>query len=274
MEKSTVGYIRVSSQGQISKGDGLGIQRKKIVEYCKQNEWGLEEIYEDRGISGTIKNRSGLLSLLKECELKGIKRVVIYKYDRLSREMAVSLWIETQFRKNDVEIISVLEPPFDLQDPLQKAFKRIVDVFAELEKDTISVRLQDGRINNVKNGKRGAGSAPFGFDQEKGTLTINNEEAQWVEKMYRCRARGFSLKKIVDLLNKHEVKTKRDKVFHSEAVRYILSNSLYYGETSFGNMKVTGNHTPIISKRLFMKAERRYGSNCFTALFCDAEMKK
>ena len=72
-----------------------------------------------------------MLELLKDCEAGVVKRVIVYKQDRLSRELTVALWIETQFKKNDVEVSSVVDPEFDMDDPLQKAFKRIVDVFAE-----------------------------------------------------------------------------------------------------------------------------------------------
>lgn len=153
----TVGYVRVSTASQVDKGDGLEIQRGKISEYCKDKGIAIAQIYEDKGISGAVKDRAGLLQLLKDCERGLIKRVVVYKQDRLSRELTVSLWLETQFKKHDVEISSVVDPEYDLEDPLQKAFKRIADIFAELEKDVIAARLKDGRINNVKKGERGSG---------------------------------------------------------------------------------------------------------------------
>ncbi len=47
-----VGYIRVSTQGQVRDGYSLAYQRDEIMRYCAENEIELVEIYEDKGISG------------------------------------------------------------------------------------------------------------------------------------------------------------------------------------------------------------------------------
>ena len=255
----TVSYERVSTSNQVENGAGLKIQREKISEYCKEKGIALGRTYEDRGISGTVKDRPGLLQLLKDCETGIIGRVVVYKQDRLSRELTVSLWLETQFKKHDIEICSVVDPDYDLEDPLQKAFKRIADVFAELEKDVIAARLRDGRVNNAKNGERGSGPIPFGYKKVDGKLVTNPEEAQYVERIFRWALRGFRYSKIVDELNKRHVLTKRGKPFQIPSVRYVLSNKMYFGQTTFGNINSVGIHAPIISKRLFRKAQRQMG---------------
>ncbi|WP_366143846.1 recombinase family protein, partial [Fusobacterium sp.] len=35
--KYAIGYIRVSSERQVKEGQGLEIQRKSIIKYCKEN---------------------------------------------------------------------------------------------------------------------------------------------------------------------------------------------------------------------------------------------
>ena len=194
---SIVGYVRVSTANQVENGDGLEIQRKKITEYCKEKGVTLDRVYEDRGISGTVRDRPGLLGLLKYCETGAVKRVIVYKQDRLSRELTVALWLETQFKKYDIELNSVVDPEYDLEDPLQKAFKRIADIFAELEKDVIAARLKEGRINRAKNGQRGSGPIPFGYLKNDGRLELDQVEARWVEKVFRWAVKGQSYTKIV-----------------------------------------------------------------------------
>lgn len=248
-----VGYIRVSTANQVENGDGLEIQSRKIVEYCKEKGWAVDHIYADKGISGRIQERPALLELLKDCEAGKVKKVVVYKSDRLSRELTVALWIETQFKKYDVELASVLDPDFDMDDPLQKAFKRIADIFAELEKDCISLRLREGRINNAKNGERGSGPIPFGYKKEANALVIDESEACWVEKVFRWRAKGWGYTKIVNCLAKAGIYTKRGKQFSIDSIKYLLSNSIYHGATDYGDIHVRGNHQPIISRRLFVR---------------------
>lgn len=256
---SAVGYLRVSTANQVENGEGLEIQKRKILEYCKEKGISVDKFYEDKGISGAVRDRPALLKLLKDCEHNHIKRVVVYKSDRLSRELTVALWLETQFKKYDIDLVSVVDPEYDLEDPLQKAFKRIADVFAELEKDVIAMRLKEGRINNAKNGERGSGPVPFGYKKVGDKLEINPDEAKWVEKIFRLAVKGRSFSKIARLLNESGMITKRGKPFQIESIKCVLRNKLYFGETCFGDVQTRSAHPVIISKRLFIKAARKKG---------------
>lgn len=249
-------YLRVSTAQQVDHGEGLEIQRKKIEEYCSEHGFTIMKFYEDRGISGAIKDRPALLQLLKDCEEGLTKKIVVYKQDRLSRELTVALWLETQFKKHDIELISVVDPEYDMEDPLQKAFKRIADIFAELEKDVIAMRLKEGRINNAKKGERGSGPIPFGYRKIGDKLELDSQEGPWVLKIFRWAAKGLSYSKIAENLNKNGLLTRRGKPFQIESVKYILRNSVYYGEATFGDIKSRGEHKPIISKRLFVRVQK------------------
>lgn len=256
VQETVVGYVRVSTNNQATHGEGLEIQRRKIQEYCKEKDLALEKFYEDKGISGAVRDRPALLKLLKDCENHHVKKIVVYKQDRLSRELTVALWLETQFKKYDIELVSVVDPEYDLEDPLQKAFKRIADVFAELEKDVIAMRLKEGRINNAKNGERGSGAVPFGYKKVEDRLEVDANEAPWVEKIFRLILKGWGYSKIANLLNKNNIITKRGKPFQIESVKYILKNKLYYGETNFGDIQGKGKHQPIVSKRLYVRVQK------------------
>jgi len=254
--QNVVAYTRVSTANQVENGEGLEIQRDRILSYCKERGIKVWRFYEDKGISGAIKDRPGLLSLLKDCEKGTVKSVVFYKQDRLSRDLTVSLWLETQFKKHDIELLSVVDPEYDMEDPLQKAFKRISDIFAELEKDVIATRLKEGRMNNAKNGKRSCGSIPYGFVKKDGALEIDPDEARHVVRIFKWAIKGHRYSEIVRRLNKRGATSKRNKQFTPQALKYILTNKMYYGETSFGDFNILGVHSPIISKRLYVKVQR------------------
>ncbi len=254
-QETVVGYVRVSTNNQVTNGEGLQIQRRKIQDYCKEKGVVLERFYEDKGISGAVRDRPALLRLLKDCETRHVRKIIVYKQDRLSRELTVALWLETQFKKYDIDLISIVDPDYDMEDPLQKAFKRIADVFAELEKDVIAMRLREGRINNAKNGERGSGAIPFGYKKVEDKLDVNPEEAQWVEKIFRWRARGFGYTKIMKELNKCGVKTKRNGPFNLEGVKYVINSPVYYGAAIYGDIHAKGTHPAIISKRLYVSVQ-------------------
>lgn len=253
----TVSYVRVSTQAQVDDGSGLETQKAKIVEFAKEKNLVISKFYRDEGISGAIKDRPALLDLLSACEAGKVKTILVYKMDRLARELTISLWLESKFKQHDVQVLSVVDPELG-DDPLEKAFRRIAYVFSELERDVITARLKDGRINKAKNGERGSGAVPYGYEKKDGTIVINSNEGKWVQKIFRWRARGFSYTKIIDLLTKFKVYTRRGKQFSTDSIKYILNDSIYCGMSSFGDISVRGVHEAIISKRLYGKLKKRY----------------
>lgn len=251
-----VGYVRVSTMNQAENGAGLAIQKKRIAEFCNEKGFELARFYEEKGVSGAVRDRPALLSLLKDCEAGKVKRVVVFRHDRLAREITTAIWIETQLRKYDIELSSVLDPELDTSDPLQAAFRNIIHVFSQLEKELIVFRLREGRIETAENGKKACGALPFGYSKIGGILEINPKESEFVEKIFRWAAKGLSYSRIAEKLNKSGLLTRRGKFFQIESVKYILRNPVYYGEATFGEIKSKGEHKPIISKRLFVRVQR------------------
>lgn len=254
---NAVGYIRVSTAGQVEDGAGLEIQRSRILEYCKQNGLTLNRIYEDKAMSGAMRDRPALLDLLKDCEEGHIKRIVVLRQDRLSREMGLTIFIDNTLNKYGVQLTSILEPILDLNgDGLAKVIRRMLALFSEYEKDLIASRLVEGRRNNAKNGERGSGPIPFGYTKVGDKLVIKQDEAQWVVKIFRWVAKGYSYTKIIDILSKRGVTTRRGNKFSISSLRYILSSEIYFGAINFDGVRSKGVHQAITSKRLFLRANR------------------
>ena len=55
--------------------------------------------------------------LLTDIETDGIGHVLTYSLDRLARNLALSILIEEEFKRNKVLLHTVLEASFDLEDP-------------------------------------------------------------------------------------------------------------------------------------------------------------
>jgi len=256
-DTDAVAYMRVSTQNQVDQGDGLEIQRRKIIELCVEKGLALTKFYEDRAISGAVRDRPELIKLLDDCEKGKVKKIVVYKQDRLSRELTVALWLETQFKKNNIEVLSVIDPEYDMEDPLQKAFKRIADVFAELERDTIARRMKDGRINSAKNGKRGSGPIPFGYMKVGNELKQNPGEAECVRKIFHWFLKGHRYSEIVEILKRRGITTKRGRPFQIQSIKAILSNGTYCGDMTFGDISSKGVHESIVSRRAFLKSKAK-----------------
>ena len=86
---SAVGYIRVSTEGQVINGASLDRQRERITEYCQTQGLNLIEIFADNGVSGgkpLAKSPAGrnLTDLLSSGD---VNHVVCCKTDRTFRNV-------------------------------------------------------------------------------------------------------------------------------------------------------------------------------------------
>ena len=74
----------------------------------REEEWvALPDLYDDGGFSGATTQRLALQRLLADIDAGKIDRVVVYKYDRLSRSMLDFLQMLDLFKKRGVSFVSV-----------------------------------------------------------------------------------------------------------------------------------------------------------------------
>ena len=86
-----IAYCRVSTDNQKEEGT-IGLQVDAIKEYCQKNGFYLVDTYKDEGVSGGLEDRPALASLfdfLEGDEGKGIEAVIVWKLDRLARDLYV-----------------------------------------------------------------------------------------------------------------------------------------------------------------------------------------
>lgn len=126
MDKKVVGYMRVSTEGQVGEDKfGLAEQQDIIEDYCTRNNLNLLRIYEDEGIGGAnLEKREGLQKLLQDAETDGFDEVIVAQLDRIARNLFLQLWIEKELLKNEVKIFSVSEP-YGQDDPTVKMMRQM-----------------------------------------------------------------------------------------------------------------------------------------------------
>ncbi len=78
-----VGYVRVSTQEQVSEGVSLDAQRDKLRAYCKCSDIKLIDIKADEGISGGALERPGLQAALAMLRRGTAITLIVVKLDRI-----------------------------------------------------------------------------------------------------------------------------------------------------------------------------------------------
>jgi len=209
------GYIRVSSTDQV-EGTSLDSQKAAIQAYCAMEAIELVATYQDAGSSGSIplKDRpegSKLVTALANGEADS---VIICKLDRGFRSASDCLNnVETWERRGiSLHILNLGGQTIDTGTPTGKFFITVMAGAAELERNLIAERCNEGRNARKREGRR-VGEIPFGFDLDPVTniLVDNDQEQEAIRLMERLKAEGHSYRAIARELERRGITTKKGK---------------------------------------------------------------
>jgi len=219
-----VGYARVSSQEQIN-GTSLDNQKIQIQDYVSLKMLDLVETLVDAGISGgkPLSTRPEGLRLTEMIEDGSVKSVVITKLDRAFRSASDCLnCVETWDRKGvSLHILNLGGQALDTGTPLGKFFLTVMAAAAELERNLINERCNEGRKARKLEGKR-IGEVPFGYKLalDGKTLVKDGEEQRAIALALNMRENGHSASAIAAELNSRGIRTKKGKLWtHKQVTR-------------------------------------------------------
>ena len=217
-----IGYVRVSTAGQVEEGVSLAAQEAKIRAWAEANDAAPVLIFRDEGISGgRSDNRPGLQAAL---EAAGAGDALItYSLSRLSRSTKDTLEIAEQLQKRGADLVSLSEK-IDTTSAAGKMVFRLLAVLAEFERDQISDRTKSALGYKRANGQKTGGDVPFGFKARGGRLFPNPKEARIIAEIGARRARGESLRVICRGLERAGYKRKNGgKTWDPRVIADILS---------------------------------------------------
>ncbi len=203
---------------------------------CKEAEIS---IYEDEGFSGGNTDRPAYNRLLTDIKIGLIKTVVVYRLDRVSRNVLDFSKTLDVLNNYNVSFVSISEH-FDTSTPMGRAMIYISSVFAQLERETIAERIRDNKYRLARTGHWLGGPAPFGFGIDKieysddrgnkkkyAVLIPDCDKLKTVEFMFDEYVKHKSLTHVVYELAKAGIKTNRGVDFSERSVKIILKNPIY-----------------------------------------------
>ena len=293
-------YIRLSREDEEKtyESESITNQKSLLLQYVKENNLRVYDIYVDDGYSGTNFDRPGFKRLIDDIESKKINMVITKDMSRLGRDyIGTGNLIEKYFPEHDVRYIAVtdnIDTYLDNSNNDIAPFKAIMnDMYAK----DISKKIKSSLRAKQKEGKWVGGRCPFGYSKDsndKNHLVINEEQAIVVRRIFDMCLDGLSFFKIAKRLTDERVKTPAQYYsfewknnynlklgeWHSRTIRDILTNQVYTGDLvqnrrSKVNYKVKkvvrnnskdyiiveGTHEPIIDKETFYEVQKRIPKN-------------
>lgn len=217
--QKVIGYIRVSTKGQVDEGVSLEAQRAKIAAYCNLNDMELVAVFEDAGISGASQiGRDGLSAALK-ATTRGMS-FVSYSISRMARSTRDMLDIAETLDRKGADLVSITEK-IDTTTAAGRMVFKMLSVLADFERDQIGERTKMALAHKKASGEVYA-PTPFGFEAIEGKLVEVKREAQIVRDILRQREAGVSLADIATNLNTQGITGKRGGKWFASTVKYLI----------------------------------------------------
>lgn len=219
----------------LDKKDSISIETQ--IDFCKKELTSHDnfQVYVDKGFSGKDTHRPDFERMMDDIKAGLIKRVIVYKLDRISRSTLDFSNIIDIFKKNNVEFISTNEK-FDTSTPIGKAMLQIIMIFAELERETIQLRITDNYYARGKKGFFLGGRVPYGYrkvptridGKKTSTFEKIEQENEILKKIFNLYSTtDLSLGKISSQLNSNKIPAPSGGNWSSSKISRILRNPSY-----------------------------------------------
>lgn len=226
-------YVRVSTGYQVDK-DSLPFQKKELKAYCEHVlhiDKNRIEIFEDAGKSGKNTKRPAFERMMDKVKAGQVSHVIVYKIDRISRNLIDFSIMYNEFKYHRVAFISLNEQ-FDTSSAMGEAMLKIVLVFAEMERKLTSERVTDVMIGRAQSGLWNGARVPYGWDwdDEKKCPVHSKTEAKYVKQMYEDYLNGGSSVSIAKSYNANKIPTKRGGEWTSKTIADVIRNPMNKGD--------------------------------------------
>ena len=226
--KTAIGYVRVSTQEQVTEGVSLDAQRDKLRAYCKFNGIKLIDIKSDEGISGGTLERPGLQSALEMIRRGRANTLIVMKLDRLSRSLRdVCTLIEEFFADERYHLLSLCGMVNTHSAAGRMVLMNLAN-YAQFEREMISERTRDALRHMMAQGVR-LGPAPYGYEfshevdaEGRRLLVPLLHEQEVLCKIKGMRADGLKLHEIARRLNEAKIPARRDGVWRAQRLSIVL----------------------------------------------------
>lgn len=221
-----IGYTRVSTAEQVD-GYGLEVQEKAIRAYCRTNRLKLVAILSDQGMSGSngLDTRRGLAEALGRIESGEASGLVVYRFDRLARELILQETIYQRLTQQGFEVLSVKEPETDGDEATANMVRQMLGVVAQYERALIRGRMLAGKAAKVAHGGYGGGRPAYGTMAANRELVPNPDEEAIVERVVTMRRQGSSYRQIATSLSNEGLTNRSGGPWNPNQVRRITQRA-------------------------------------------------
>ena len=223
-------YARVSTD----KDEQLNSLENQVQYYTQfiqeKPDWTYVQGYVDEGISGTsTKKRDSFNRMIGDAKAGRFDFIVTKEISRFSRSTLDSIQYTQELLEHGVGVLFQNDNINTLDSDSE--FRLVVMAgVAQDEVRKLSERLRFGFRQAIKNGHVLGSDTLWGYDKKDCVLTVNEEEAQVVRRIFDLYAnRKMGIRRISQALLEEGFTSRRGNAFNVLTIRHILCNPKYKG---------------------------------------------
>jgi site-specific DNA recombinase len=285
-------YIRLSKEDDSnSESQSVTNQRNFLLQYTKENNLDVFDIYVDDGFSGTSFNRPSFNRMLSDIEKNKVNMVVTKDMSRLGRNyIETGQFMEVYCPEREVRYIAVLDGVDTGKNSAANDISPFRAVMNDMYAKETSNKIKTTKRNKQQQGLFIGGKAPFGYvlsKTVKNTFDIDEEAANVVRRIFSIALSGMSCRQIAVGFNEEKVPTPAQYAkinvgrqgpysgkWSSERIAEMIKNQTYIGcmvqgkrkKVSYKSSKclkmdrcdwivIPDKHPAIIDKEMFDKVQ-------------------
>ncbi|WP_225434026.1 recombinase family protein [Levilactobacillus brevis] len=239
-----VGYCRVSTTKQLGSDHySLALQDGILRKMAVQRDIRLAAVFTDVG-SGSVSSRTGLEQLREAIERTNVQWLLVYRLNRLARNLRILLGIFELCQRNNVRIISYMEPT--ITDTASGRLQlSMFGAVAQFERSLTLENQANALAEKKRQGEVLSSRVPYGYVYHNKHAVIDPETApvvQWLYQQYVCSGMGY--RRLTAACNQHfGINLKQAHVAR------ILRNEHYAGSEA--------NYPSLIDQTLFDRAKAK-----------------
>lgn len=252
-------YARKSSESDEKQAMSIEGQLMEMKEKAKRDKIEIVEIVTESHSAKETAQRPKFNYLLDNIFKGKYNAIITWAPDRLSRNAGDLGRIVDLMDQGKLELISCHSQSFS-NNPNEKFLLMILCSQAKLENDNRGINVRRGHRNKCAIGIR-PGPAPIGYFNVMKANRISSVEfdpqrAPIIKEMFEKVAyQGYSGRMLQRWLETKKFRTPKGYKMKLSRVFATLKNPFYYGEFYFGKNWYKGTYQPLITKKLFEKAQ-------------------
>jgi DNA invertase Pin-like site-specific DNA recombinase len=257
-------YCRVSSKEQVD-GTSLESQEAACRDYARRNGMAVSRVFVERGESAKFADRTQLLELLEFCRRKEslIGALLVWKIDRLARNVGDHFNIKANLLKQNIRVVSVTEP-IDT-NPEGKLLETILAGFAQFDNDLRAARTVQGMKKKIQDGIF-PWKPPLGYrtPTPAGSKKTQPDEPDQptfslLQGIWHAFATGsYTKAEILRLATARGVRTKAGWPLSKQSIDNMFRDVFYSGmvKDPWSGEEHTGGHLPLVSREVFARVQQ------------------